>query len=154
MDGVGGPAVLFGGEREIEPRLRQARIAGERLAERLPRLVGHDAAGRRDQRLAVGRPKARLLAEQAQRLGIGVRPVLVALEPHVDRRQHGPALAIARLGDQMLLDAGDRGLDVVAGMGGGLAARKRLVAHLRSPEHRVERKRDRRNADRDERGGG
>ena len=116
-DRLGLLAVLLGAEREIEARLRLTGLFGQRPIERLARLVGDHAASRGDQSLPVGGAAQRVLAVQAERLGIGVRGVAVALEAHVDRSDHAPALAVVGLGDEPRLDRRDRRLDLAAERG-------------------------------------
>ena len=153
LNGLGGLAVLLGGEREVEARLRLAGLLGERLGESLARLVGDDAAGGGDQGFAIGGAPRGVLAKQAKRLGIGMRRVLIAPETHVDWGEDHPTLAVVRLCDQVRLDTGDGRLDVAGRMGRGVATRERLVRHLRLAKSDIERKGDHRHADSDQNGG-
>ena len=145
-------AVLLGGEREIEARLRLAGLFGERPIERLARLVGDDAARGGDQSLAVSGAAQGVFAEKAQRLGIGVGGVGIALEAHVDRRDHRPALAVVGLGDEPRFDRRDRRLDLAGRLRRDLAARQRLVGQRGPAEARIKGKGDRRQPDGDQRG--
>ena len=75
---------------------------------------------RRDQSLAISGAAQGVFAQKAQRLGIGVRGVVIAPEAHVDRRDHRPALAVVGLGGEMRLDRRHRRLDPARGFGAGL----------------------------------
>ena len=88
VDRLGLLAVLLGAEREIEARLRLTGLLGQRPVERLARLVGDHAASRGHQSFPIGGAAQRVLAVEAERLGIGVRGVAVALEAHIDRSDH------------------------------------------------------------------
>ena len=149
-DRVGLLAVLLGGEREIVARLRLARLIGQRPIERLARFVGDHAPGGGDQGLAVSGAAQRVFAENAQRLGIGVGRVGIALEAHVNRRDHRPAFAVVGLGGEPRLDRRHRRLDPAIRLRRDLAARQRLVGQHGLAEARIEGKGDRRQSDGDQ----
>jgi hypothetical protein len=81
---LGRLTLLLGGEREVEARLRLAGLLGCRLGESLARPVGADAAGGGDHGFAIGGAASAILTKQAERLGTGVRAVLIALETAID----------------------------------------------------------------------
>ena len=74
----------------------------------------------------------------------------IALEAHVNRRDHGPAFAIVGLGDEPRFDRRHRRLDLAVRLRRDFAARQRLVRQHGLAEAPVKGKGDRRQADGDQ----
>ena len=125
-------AVLLVGKTEEIARLRLVRIAGDGALESLLGLIGHDAIGGGDQRLAEIGFARRAVAVERDRLAPRHDRVVEAAEPQIDRRDHLPAGAVIGIARKMRLDLADKARDRLAARRGCRRGEGRLRRNIRA----------------------